>query len=112
MGGMNTYGAKEVGGLSDGAAYHAQFAGARHVPWTTPGLRIVRLRMVSDPGFPWWDITYCHGMLGDEPVIVTLPFDQLPRRGWKKAIVKHAQRAGVFALRLGIIDPGVVSTLV
>jgi hypothetical protein len=37
---------------------------------------------------------------------------QLPRRGWQKEIVAHAQRDGVYAKGLGILDPLVVSTLV
>lgn len=48
------YGARETGGLTDGRAYHDQFAGARTVDWTAPGLRVTRLRLVSDPGFPLW----------------------------------------------------------
>lgn len=105
------YGARETGGLQNGQDYHREFAGAREVNWTTPGLRITRLRMVSDPGFPLWDITYCHGAIGDEPVVVRLPFDQLPKRGMFAEVVRHAKRDGVFAARLGLLDKGTYSTL-
>ena len=37
------------------------------VYWTEPGLRVVRLRLLSDPGYPEWDVSYCHGYVGDEP---------------------------------------------
>ena len=54
-------------------------------------------------------MSYCHGFVGDEPVSVALPFDQLPKRGWARAVVEHAKRDGVHAKRLGILDA--VSTL-
>lgn len=82
--------------------FHIQFT----VNWTDPRLRqVVRLRMVSDPGHPAWDITYCHGQLKTgEFVEVQVPFSQLPKRGYRKKIVEHAKKAGVHAARLGILD--------
>lgn len=82
----------------------------RTVPWTEPGLRVFRLRLLSDPGFPFYDVSYCYGTVNDEPVRVALPFDQLPRRGLQRAIVAHAKRDGVFARGIGILDN--ISTLV
>lgn len=105
------YGARETGGLPDGRAYHDEFAGAREVDWTTPGLRVTRLRLLSDPGFPLWDVSYCHGRIGTEPVVVRLPFDQLPKRGLFAEVVRHAKRDGVFAARLGLLDRLNYSTL-
>ena len=101
----------ERNGLSDPNAYHEQVTHRieRTVAWTEPGLRITRFRLLSDPGFPAWDVSYCHGFVGDEPVSVALPFDQLPKRGWARAVVEHAKRDGVHAKRLGILDA--VSTL-
>jgi hypothetical protein len=82
------------------------------VGWTDPKLkRIVRLRLLSDPGFPFWDVSYCVGELLDgTPIKVSLPFDQLPKRGMRRAIVEHAKRDKVYALRLGVFDA--ISTLV
>jgi hypothetical protein len=96
----------ETNGLTNGAAYHDDFHGAPYVDWTDRRLRrITRLRLLTDPGFPAWDVSYCHGELVDgSPCRVQLPFDQLPRRGMREAIVKHAIRDGVHAKRLGVFD--------
>lgn len=102
----------EVGGLSDGRAYHASIpCGARTVDWTEPHLRVTRLRLLSDPGFPAWDVSYCHGWLCStgEIVRVELPFSQLPKRGMRAAIVKAAIRDNVYARGLGVLDN--ISTL-
>lgn len=89
------------------------------VDWTDPDLRrITVLRLLSDPGFPAWDVSYCHGEMKDGRIVeVRLPFDQLQRstRGRRapsiaRQIVGHAIRDGVNAKRLGILDN--LSTLV
>lgn len=84
----------------------------RRVDWTDPNLkRVVRLRLLSDPGFPVWDVSYCFGEMKDStPVRVSLPFDQLPKRGFRRAIVEYAKQDGVHAARLGLLDN--ISTLV
>jgi len=103
----------ESGGLplGEGSAYHQRYAGARSVSWTELHLRVTRFRLLSDPGLPWWDVSYCHGVLAHtgELVHVELPFSQLPKRGWRREVVKYAQIDGVFARGLGILDN--VSTL-
>lgn len=107
----NVYGTKESNGLIDGPAYHAaRNDGSGHpVDWTTPGLKVTRLRLLSDPGHPEWDVSYCHGMLAGEHVDVQLPFSNLPKRGYLAEIIKHAKRDRVFAKGLGILDN--ISTL-
>jgi hypothetical protein len=84
----------------------AVYAGAETVAWDDPQLkRVVRLKLVTDPGFPFADVSYCYGDLADgSPVRVRLPFHQLPRKGLHKAIVTHAVRDGVHAKRLGVLD--------
>lgn len=111
---VNLYGVRETNGLSAGSEYHAANAANQHpdfesVDWTYPGLRITRLRLVSDPGFPFWDVSYCDGELQGKFVRVSLPFSQLPKRGMNRAIIEHARRDGVYAKGLGIFD--CVSTL-
>ncbi|MCY1373287.1 hypothetical protein D9M69_605510 [compost metagenome] len=105
------YGVRETAGLppGQGVDYRAQFKDAPTVDWTEPGLKITRLRMVSDPGFPVWDITYCHGLLLGEPVIVQLPFSQVPKRGRTQFLVTEAKRAGIYGKGLGLLDN--ISTL-
>jgi len=92
----NTYGSVEINGLVNAGAYHDEFCNASCVPWDTPGLTITRLRLLSDPGFPAWDVSYCHGSLDGEPVVVALPFDQLPKRQMKRALYAHAKSTGRF----------------
>ena len=103
----------ETNGLLDGHTYHSEFTAniKRQVPWTAEGLKITRLRLLSDIGFPFWDVSYCHGVINGEPVEVMLPFDQLPKKNRNRAIVKYAIKNGVYAKGLGILSPLVQSTL-
>lgn len=103
----NTTYPHETNGLIDGRAYH----GSRHdqgeietVGWDTPGLKVTRFRILTDPGFPLYDVSYCHGVLKGKHVDVRLPFHQLTKRRWKSEIIAHAKRDGVFAKGLGILD--------
>lgn len=84
--------------------YHQNFNAKRYVDWSTPGLKVTRLRLLTDPGFPVWDVSYCHGELNGEDVRVLLPFSQIPKRGVTKFIVEHAKRDGVYAKGIGILD--------
>jgi hypothetical protein len=90
----------EFNGLVDGIAYHknrnTQQGGVEVVDWTTPGLEITRLRLLSDPGFPAWDVSYCHGLLNGRHVDVELPFSQLPKRGYKSFLYNEAKKTGKF----------------
>jgi len=76
------------------------------VDWTDKRLaKITRLRLLSDPGFPLWDVSYCYGQLHDGTnVKVDLPFHQLPKRDMKAWIIKYAKKDGVYAKGLGIFD--------
>lgn len=103
------YGCNEVNPISNGDR-DLRDRITRTVPWTTRGLKVTRLRMLTDRDFPCWDISYCHGVLPDgEAVEVELPFYQLPKRGWKRAIVAAAKRDKVYAHGIGILTN--VSTL-
>jgi len=94
---------QDVTGLS-GSQYHDQFSRARSVEWSTPGLQITRLRLLSDPGFPWWDVSYCHGKLADGTLVhVILPFDRLPKR-YAPALIAYLNEAQLNGKRLGIWD--------
>ncbi|MFA7408571.1 MAG: hypothetical protein WCY93_12225 [Anaerolineaceae bacterium] len=101
----------EFNGLVNGIAYHAerhaQDDGVETVDWTEPGLEITRLRLLSDPGFPVWDVSYVHGVLNGRHVDVRLPFSQLPKRGYKSFLYKEAKKTGKFIKGLF----GAISTL-
>ena len=103
----NMYGTIETNGLPSGSNYHIQYANAPSVPWDIEGLTITRLRLLSDPGFPVWDVSYCHGMLDGKPVRVNLPFSQLPKRSMKRALYGEAKKTGRFIK--GLFDA--ISTL-
>jgi hypothetical protein len=94
----------ETNGLVNGAAYHAQFSRQRKVYWTHPGLKITRLRLLSDPGYPEWDVSYCHGYVGEEAVHVELPFSYLTKGKWAGEVIAAAKKDGVNAKRLGLFD--------
>lgn len=105
-----TYYPNETNSLGqNGNDYHKQFFKARLVPWTATGLKVTRFRILTDPGFPYWDVSYCHGEIthpdgSKENVRVELPFSQLPRRGMTKFIIDHARKDKVYAKGLGILD--------
>lgn len=74
--------------------------------------RLTRVRFLSDPGFPYWDLSYAYGVTKDgTPVRVTFPVGQFPRRGLKRALVEMASELGVYAKGLHLIDDAVISTL-
>src|SRR3954465_8307000 len=75
--------------------------------------RITRLRLISDPGFPFWDVSYCHGVLKDGRTCrVYLPEHQFPKRGLSHAIVEMCKQEKVYAKGLGLLDPENISMLV
>ena len=84
------------------------------VYWTDKRLmQVTRLRLLSDPGFPMWDVSYCYGVLFDGTnVRVELPFHQLSKRRLKCEIIQHAKKDGVYAKGLGILDDVNMSKLV
>jgi hypothetical protein len=107
----NVYGATETNGLMPGDQQRLLESLTGQVYWNDPALaRIFRLRLLTDPGFPMYDVSYCYGTLknGDN-VRVSLPFYQLNKRTWKSQIIELAKRDGVFAKRLGLFDMDTVS---
>ena len=99
------YGAIETNGIEDHAAY---FAVKRDevVILADPRLeRITRLRLLTDPGFPLWDLSNCHGVLKDgTEVRVQLPDWQFSKRALKADLLAMSKRAGVYGKGLGIFD--------
>lgn len=86
--------------------HHSPGAGAITVGWTDRDLsRITRLRLLTEPGFPMYDVSYCWGVLNSgRKVEVRLPFDQLPRKNMRGAIIEAAKQDGVYASGLGVFD--------
>lgn len=109
----NVYGAIETNGLEAGQMEILIDSLEDTVSWTDPELdRIFRLRLLSDPGFPMWDVSYCYGTLKDgRNVRVQLPFHQLRKGSVNADIIEFAKRDGVFAKGLGLFDPMTISKL-
>lgn len=104
----------ETNGLQNPQQYHKEVTHTieETVDWTDKRLvKITRLRLLSDPGYPHWDVSYCHGVLfTGQFVNVDLPFDRLPKKGARAMIVRWAKQDKVFAKGIGIFDA--ISTLI
>lgn len=83
------------------------------VALTDPRLaKITRLRLVSDPGFPMYDVSYCYGELRDgTPVRVNLPEYQFSKRRLTGQLIQMCREAKVYAKGLGLLDPSTVSII-
>ncbi len=110
-----SYGAQMTGHQNDyttpeGQA-HLTEVHKQTLDWTDERLHhVTTLRLISDLGLPFWDVSYCHGVdVDNKPCRVQLPFDQLPKRRINTAIVSYAKQDGVYAKGLGIFDA--ISTL-
>lgn len=101
------YGAWETNGLEDPNEYHN---GERKVTVHFDDKRlktITRLRLISDPGYPMWDVSYCHGVLKDgTEVRVTLDNHQFNKRTIKGDLIAMCKRRGVFAKGIGLLNDG------
>lgn len=100
------YGAVEMNGLENHAEYFA-IDRSETVTLTDPRLaQITRLRLLTDPGFPFWDVSYCHGRLKDgTEVRVSLPWFQFKKaNGLSREIVAMCKQYGVYAKGLGLLD--------
>ena len=77
-----------------------------HTPLSDPALvSIDRLRLLTEPGYPYYDVSYCYGTLRDgRHVRVDIGDSHLPRRGTKRRLVELASEAGRYAKGLGLLD--------
>lgn len=103
------YGAWETNGLEDADGYFS--VEREQVALSDRRLRrITRLRLISDPGHPYWDVSYCHGVLKDgTQVRVLIPELSFLKRNLKGDIIAMAKREGVFAKGIGLLDDSVIS---
>jgi hypothetical protein len=77
-------------------------------------VKITRLRLLTDAGYPWWDVSYCYGELRDgTPVLVNLPDMQLRkgRGGYRAHLVEMCKAVGKYGKALGLFDSGTISTM-
>lgn len=72
-------------------------ANARYADWTEDGLKIERLRFLSDPGYPYMDVSYCYGRDRDGILVrVILPFSELPKKNMRVHLYNEAKKTGKF----------------
>jgi hypothetical protein len=109
----NIYGATQTNGLVNGSAYHAAVDYSRF--WTLAEVaeakgKITRVRILTERtyGGTLCDISYIHATLPNgETVNVQNHLDNLtPLRALKGKMIEWAQREGVFAKGLGLLDEG------
>jgi len=107
---MNTYGVHETNPITP-EFKEAMLDSELEMSWTDPDLKkITRLRLLSDRGCPFWDVSYCYGLTTwGEVTRVHLPFHYLPKKNMMGEIIEYAKAAGVHAKRLGLF--GAISTL-
>ena len=108
---MTNYGHHETSPLSESGIDHADMAGAPTLDLEDRRLvKVTRLRLLSDPGYPFWDLSYAYGLDVDgRAVRVSLPVHQFPKRNLSRALVDMAREAGRYAKGMGLLDA--VSTL-
>lgn len=72
---------------------------------------LVRVRLLTGPGDPVWDISYVWALGKDRknPVRVDMPGWQLPREGMTWALYRMFTEAGRYAKIMGLSEPGVIS---
>lgn len=79
-------------------------------------VKILRLRLVGDFVSPFWDVSYCYGLMADgSKVRVDLGDDRI-RKGKRGEpsmahLVQLAQAAGRHARGMGLLDSNVISKL-
>lgn len=101
----NIYGAIETNGLEDGEPHPVHALQGTAVLGDEDLAKITRLRLISDPGFPFWDLSYCYGELKDgTPVEVILPRYQFSKRRMKFEIVEMFDELGLHAKKMGAFD--------
>ena len=74
-----------------------------HIPvhWSDPELaQIVRIRLVTDPGFPMWDVSYIHGVMKDGTHVRVNGLYTLPRKEMLRNLYAQASADGVYLKRL------------
>lgn len=83
-------------------------------------VRVTRLRLLSDDACPFWEVSYCYGLIKvdgvERQVHVDLGNDRVAKRGYgrratvdKGDLVRLAKEAGVYAKGIGLLDN--ISTL-
>lgn len=101
-----SYGANETNPLWMSEVTHETIDYDQHVTLGDPRLaRVTRLRLLTDPGYPFFDISYCYGVLkdGTHVRIEGTPM-HLGRKTLKRDLIAWAREEGAYAKGLGLLD--------
>lgn len=72
-------------------------------------VKIVRLKLLTDRGCPFYDVSYCYGRLADGRLVrVDIGDYQLPKRGLTRRLVQLAKDAKRYGKELGLLDPVII----
>lgn len=74
-------------------------------------IKILRLRLLGEPGFPFMDVSYCYGEMRDGARVgVEIGASQLRKR-YTSHLIELASNAGRDAKGMGLLDDDVISVL-
>jgi hypothetical protein len=74
--------------------------------WNDKDLKkVTRLRLISNIGYPVWDVSYCTGIdVNGNEVRVALPFAAIKKGKIAETIIEYAKKDNVYAKGLGIFN--------
>ena len=69
--------------------------------------RVVRLRLLTEPGYPYYDVSYCYVQMKDGRYArLGGHIPTLSKRFLKRDLIEWAREAKVYAKGLGLLDEG------
>lgn len=107
------YGVDETNPLWMSEATHENVDYDQHVVLADRNLvRIVRVRLLTEPGYPYYDVSYIYGQMKDGSYVrlADAPM-HLSRRNPKGDLIAWAKESKRFAKDLGLLDEGTWSIL-
>lgn len=114
---MNNY-AGETNSLINPTEYHSIDRQSTNLYMLAEmGGRVTRVRMFTErlaPGAYIYDVSYVYGELpdGTQVRVINCPLGEvMPPRHFAKVLVNWAKEEGVFAKKIGLLDPAVLSTV-
>lgn len=100
------YGVNETNNIAFAAYNHNHIDYDEYVTLGDPRLKSIdRLRLLTEPGFPFYDISYCYGTLKDGRHVRLSGCPQhISKRRPKADLIAWAREEGAYAKGLGLLD--------
>jgi len=111
---FNTYGVQEDNPLEFASVTHddVDFAAGTFDLSDRSLVTLDRIRLLTDPGYPYLDLSYCYGTLKDgRKVRVDLGETRFGRRTYKGELLRLAKAAGRYGVGMGMFDTNTISIL-